>query len=399
LLLSIFAIMSTKPKSGLDHMRRALALAREAVGLASPNPTVGCVLVKDGKVVGEGAHLYDAKDHAEIVALKHVALKQAGASAADATAYVTLEPCSHTGRTGPCADALIAAKIKKAVIATQDPNPKVSGEGIERLRKAGIEVELGPGEAEARTLNDAFAKFIRTGTPFVTLKSALSVDGRLAPPPYSRAARQPHWLTGPAARAQAQQLRHASDAILTGIGTVLADDPALTDRTGLSRRRPLLRVVLDSALATPLDSQLVTSVQDDVLLLCSGTADNSREKDLLARGVQIERIQPERISSSSLDLHLVLQKLAERQILSVLVEAGSRVNGSFLRDDLVDKAVLFYAPTELGAGALPFADGIASPFLFEQNLRHVTRTAFERPDGEDACIAGYLHDPWQSLKT
>jgi len=382
--------MPNVPQLDLQHMQRALTLARDAVGLASPNPTVGCVLVKDGKVIAEGAHRYDAKDHAEIVALK-----QAGADAQGSTAYVTLEPCSHHGRTGPCSDALIAAKVKRVVIATQDPNPKVSGEGIKKLRAAGIEVELGLCEAESRALNDAFAKFIRTLTPFVTLKAALSVDGYLAPPPHTRAAPAPHWLTGRAARAEAQRLRHASDAILTGIGTILADDPALTDRTGLPRRRRLLRVVLDSVLATPLDSQLVTSVQNDLLLLCGTTAEEIREKDLLARGVQIERIPAD--AASALDLHLVLKKLAERQILSVLVEAGPRINGAFLRDDLVDKAVLFYAPTELGTGALPFADGVASPYLFEQNLRRVVRSNYPRPDlAEDACITGYLHDPWHS---
>jgi len=369
-------------------MQRALTLAREAVGLASPNPTVGCVLVKDGKVIGEGAHHYDAKDHAEIVALK-----QAGANAQGANAYVTLEPCSHHGRTGPCSDALIAAKVKRVVIATQDPNPKVSGEGIKKLHAAGIEVELGPCEAEARTLNDAFAKFIQTQLPFVTLKSALSVDGYLAPPPHTRASKQPHWLTGPTARAEAQQLRHASDAILTGVGTVLADDPALTDRTGVfgikNRRRPLLRVVLDTALVTPIDSHLVASSNEDLLLFCSASVDEPRELALLARGVQIERIPTTALGR--LDLHAVLKKLAERQILSVLVEAGPRINGAFLRDDLVDKAVLFYAPTELGAGALPFAEGVASPYLFEQNLQRLTRTTFH----EDACITGYLHDPWQ----
>jgi diaminohydroxyphosphoribosylaminopyrimidine deaminase / 5-amino-6-(5-phosphoribosylamino)uracil reductase len=370
-----------------DMMQRALTLAREALGLASPNPTVGCVLVKDGKIIGEGAHHYDAKDHAEIVAFK-----QAGANVESATAYVTLEPCSRQGRTGPCADALIAAKIKKAVIATVDPNPKVSGEGIKKLRAAGIEIETGLCEIEARALNDAFAKFIQTQLPFVTLKSALSVDGCIAPPPHTRAAKQPHWLTGPAARAEAQQLRHASDAILTGVGTVLADDPALTDRTGLPRRRRLLRVVLDTALVTPLDSHLVTSNNEDLLLFCSSAVDEPRELALLARGVQIERIPTTALGR--LDLRAVLKRLAARQILSVLIEAGPRINGAFLRDDLVDKAVLVYAPTELGAGALPFAEGIASPYLFEQNLQRLTRTAFPRPDGEDACITGYLHDPW-----
>ena len=380
--------MPNAPQTDEHHMHRALTLAREAAAEASPNPTVGCVLVKNEKIVAEGAHHYAQKDHAEIVALKI-----AGANAKNSTAYVTLEPCSHHGRTGPCTDALIAAQIKKVVIATQDPNPKVSGEGIKKLRAANIEVQIGLCEKEARALNDAFAKFIQTQTPFVTLKAALSVDGHLAPPPHTRAAKQPHWLTGPSARAEVQNLRHTSDAILTGIGTILADDPALTDRTQQNRRRPLLRVVLDTALATPIDSQLVTTAQDDVLLLCATTADATREKNLLTRGIQIARIPAN--PTGGLNLQAALAQLAERQVLSVLVEAGPRINGALLRADLVDKAVLFYAPTELGAGALPFAEGIASPYLFQQNLQHITRTTF----AEDACITGYLHDPWQSLKT
>jgi len=380
--------MPNAPQTDEHHMHRALTLAREAAAEASPNPTVGCVLVKNEKIVAEGAHHYAQKDHAEIVALKI-----AGANAKNSTAYVTLEPCSHHGRTGPCTDALIAAQIKKVVIATQDPNPKVSGEGIKKLRAANIEVQIGLCEKEARALNDAFAKFIQTQTPFVTLKAALSVDGYLAPPPHTRAAKQPHWLTGPSARAEVQNLRHTSDAILTGIGTILADDPALTDRTQQNRRRPLLRVVLDTALATPIDSQLVTTAQDDVLLLCATTADATREKNLLTRGIQIARIPAN--PTGGLNLQAALAQLAERQVLSVLVEAGPRINGALLRADLVDKAVLFYAPTELGAGALPFAEGIASPYLFQQNLQHITRTTF----AEDACITGYLHDPWQSLKT
>jgi len=371
-------------------MHRALTLAREAAAQSSPNPTVGCVLVKDEKVIAEGAHHYAQKDHAEIVALK-----AAGPNAETSTAYVTLEPCSHHGRTGPCADALIAAKIKRCVIATQDPNPKVSGKGIQKLRAANIAVELGLCEREARAINDAFAKFIQTQTPFVTLKAALSVDGKLAPPPHTRAAREPHWLTGPAARAEVQRLRHTNDAILTGIGTILADDPALTDRTGLARRRPLLRVVLDTALATPLDSQLIHTLRQDVLLICADTAEQERVQLLEARGAQIEFVPAN--ATGSLDLAAVLAVLAKREILSVLVEAGPRINGALLRDDLVDKAILFYAPTELGPGALPFADGIASPYLFEQNLKQTTRTTFPRTGGEDACISGYLHNPWLAL--
>src|SRR3984885_13676086 len=219
-----------EPHQQMDDkwMELALGQAEQSVGLASPNPAVGCVLVRGDSVVGEGFHEFERRDHAEIVALK-----RAGLQARGATAYVTLEPCSHHGRTGPCADALIAAGITRCVIATQDPNPQVSGQGIAKLRAANIEVTLGVLEQQARDLNDAFAHFIQHRTPFVTLKAALSVDGKLAPPPASRYPNQPHWLTGPAARYEVQLLRHDADAVLTGIGTVLADDPQLTDRSGM----------------------------------------------------------------------------------------------------------------------------------------------------------------------
>ena len=214
-------------------MRQALKLAAETIGLASPNPQVGCILVNNGETIGEGAHLYDNRDHAEIVALKQAASRNL--STHGATAYVTLEPCSHHGRTPPCADSLIASGIARCVIATQDPNPQVSGQGIQKLRAAGIEVTLGVLQQQARNLNEAFAHFIQHRTPFVTLKAALSLDGKLAPSLTSRLPNQPHWLTGPAARHEVQLLRHASDAVLTGIGTVLADNPLLTDRSGALR--------------------------------------------------------------------------------------------------------------------------------------------------------------------
>lgn len=213
-------------------MRRALELAQESVGLASPNPTVGCVLVKEGRVVGEGFHGYEQRDHAEVVAMK-----AAGAAAKGSTAYVTLEPCSHCGRTGPCADALIEAGVARVIVATADPNPAVNGRGLERLRAAGIQVDVGLLCEEARELNDGFACYISTHLPFVTLKAAVSQDGGIAPGPKSRTARAPVMLTGPESQAEVQRMRHASDALITGIGTVLADDPLLTDRSGLPRRR------------------------------------------------------------------------------------------------------------------------------------------------------------------
>ncbi|QHN02299.1 bifunctional diaminohydroxyphosphoribosylaminopyrimidine deaminase/5-amino-6-(5-phosphoribosylamino)uracil reductase RibD [Granulicella sp. WH15] len=363
-------------------MERAVALARASVGLASPNPQVGCVLVRDGVLIGEGAHVYELRDHAEIVALK-----QAGDAARGATAYVTLEPCSHHGRTGPCADALIAAGIARCVVATADPNPQVSGRGLARLQAAGIETLVGVLQESAREMNDAFAFSIQHGRPFCTLKAALSVEGHLAPPPAERKTSAPHWLTGPESRTEVQRMRHGSDALITGIGTVLADDPALTDRTGRPRRRPLLRVVLDSELRIPLSSQLVRSAQGDVLVVCGDQARGGA--GLEAAGVEVLRV---RSATGRLDLAAVLGELARRQILSVLVEAGSHVNGAFLAEGLIQKAVLFYSETELGEGAVPFAEGGVSPFLLEQRMRRVQRTLF----GTDACVTGYLDDPWEA---
>jgi diaminohydroxyphosphoribosylaminopyrimidine deaminase/5-amino-6-(5-phosphoribosylamino)uracil reductase len=401
----------SSPTQDEVFMQRALNLAAETIGLASPNPQVGCVLTQNPpgggtpKIIGEGAHLYENRDHAEIVALKQAARR--GISTKGATAYVTLEPCSHHGRTAPCANALIDAGIARCVIATQDPNPLVSGQGIQKLRAANVEVKLGVLEQPARDLNDAFAHFIQHRTPFVTLKAALSVDGKLAPPPASRSINQPFWLTGPAARHQVQLLRHASDAVLTGIGTVLADDPQLTDRSGmqdpartaLPRRRPLLRVILDTHLRIPLTSQLVRSAasavgsqseggsESDLLILCGSLAPPAKAAALRSLGVEIEQIPNH---AERLSLPAVLSTLAERNILSLLLECGSHLNGAFLRQNLVDKAVLIYAETELGDQALPFAQGIASPYLFEQSLHRITRTTY----GPDACITGYLRDPW-----
>jgi diaminohydroxyphosphoribosylaminopyrimidine deaminase/5-amino-6-(5-phosphoribosylamino)uracil reductase len=376
-------------------MERALRLAHETVALASPNPQVGCVLVRphgdQAEIFAEGAHLYANRDHAEIAALKQAA--ERGLSPKGATAYVTLEPCSHHGRTGPCADALIAAGITRCVIATVDPNPQVSGRGIAKLQAAGIEVTVGVLQQQARDLNEAFAHFIRTRTPFVTLKAALSVDGKLAPPPASRFPNQPHWLTGPAARAEVHLLRHAADAILTGIGTVLADNPLLTDRTGKPRRRPLLRVILDTHLRIPLNSQLILSANSapgntpDILILCGGAAAPEKIDVLEALGVEVEAIPGH---AGRLSLPAVLATLAERNILSLLLECGSHLNGSFLRQNLVDKATLIYAETELGDEAIPFAQGVPSSYLFEQSLSRITRTTI----GPDAFVTGYLHNPW-----
>jgi diaminohydroxyphosphoribosylaminopyrimidine deaminase/5-amino-6-(5-phosphoribosylamino)uracil reductase len=384
------------------HLARALNLAREAAAFASPNPTVGCVLVRGETILGEGAHLYDARDHAEIAAFKQAAAL--GHNVRGATAYVTLEPCAHHGRTGPCADALIAAGIARCVVATVDPNPLVSGQGLAKLRAANIDVLLldpaHPLAQQARHLNDAFAHFIQHHRPFTTLKAALSVDGKLAPPRSTRTSTTPHWVTGTLARADTQLLRCASDAILTGIGTVLADNPSLSDRTGLPRRRPLLRIVLDSTLRTPLDSALVRTASSDLLILCSedtNLAPTERESALRSRNVDVLRIPT---YENRLDLHASLAALAERNILSVLIEAGSALNGAFLRANLIDKLVLYYAESELGLDALPFATGFDSPYALQQRLTQVTRTTFPSNlalNAEDVRITGYLHDPWATI--
>jgi diaminohydroxyphosphoribosylaminopyrimidine deaminase/5-amino-6-(5-phosphoribosylamino)uracil reductase len=366
-------------------MRRALDVARKSIGLASPNPVVGCMLVKEETVVGEGFHEYDRKDHAEIVALK-----QARENARGATAYVTLEPCSHTGRTGPCADALIQAGMVRVVVATSDPNPEVNGKGIERLREAGITVESDVCIAEARELNEGFARRIRTGLPFVTLKAGVSLDGRIAPTPGKTAPGNglplgPVMLTGEESRADVQRMRHASDAIVTGINTVFTDNPLLTDRSGLPRRRPLLRVILDSALRLRLDSQLVRSAKEDLLVFCT-TPIPERQKALEALGVQVEVVEGS-AGTSRVSLNRVLDRLGELGMNSVLLEAGSQVNASALGQQLVDKLVLFYAPILLGAGAVPLINSV------EQWKWPITQTSI-RQFGRDFRVEACLRDPW-----
>src|SRR5258708_3165220 len=245
------------------YLREALDLARLGRGQTSPNPMVGAVLVRDEHVVGRGFHTYAGVKHAEILALE-----QAGEQARGADLYINLEPCSHKGRTGPCADAIAAAGVAKVIAAMQDPNPQVSGRGFQTLRDAGVEVQIAAEfTAQAEKLNEAFAHFMRTGRPLVTLKSALTLDGKIAAPDDNRG-----WITSEVARAHVQQLRHDADAILTGIGTLLADDCLLTDRTGLPRSRPLLRLVLDSLLRIPLHRKMLDRCQDDVVIVCTSAA-------------------------------------------------------------------------------------------------------------------------------
>ncbi len=329
------------------EMRAALDLAHSALGRTSPNPTVGCVIVKDGAIVGRGAHLYAEQDHAETVALR-----EAGPLAADADVYVTLEPCSHTGRTGPCAEALIAARVRRVFVAMEDPNPIVAGSGLSKLRAAGIEVALDPLAApEALRLNEAFAHFMKTGRPLVTLKSALTLDGKIAAPEDNEG-----WITSELARLHVQSLRHQSDVMITGIGTVIADDCMLTDRTGLERARPLLRVVLDSQLRLSVHSRMVTGCRQDVLVATTTAASPTQRKILEAKGVEVVVFDA---ASGRVSMELLVQELARRKYLSAMIEAGSMVNWSALESNVVDKIFFYYAPKILGGmQSLPVAGGL-----------------------------------------
>ncbi|MFL6427320.1 MAG: bifunctional diaminohydroxyphosphoribosylaminopyrimidine deaminase/5-amino-6-(5-phosphoribosylamino)uracil reductase RibD [Acidobacteriaceae bacterium] len=365
----------------MQLMEAALALAREGIGLASPNPTVGCVIVRENRIVGRGFHQYAERDHAEIVALK-----QAGEAARGATAYVTLEPCSHYGRTGPCARALIEAGIARVVAATADPNPLVQGRGFAMLREAGVDASAGLLAAEARELNDAFAHYVRHRTPLVSLKIAATLDGAIAPPRSMHHERASFPITGAASRARVQELRHAHDALLTGVGTVLADDPLLTDRSPRPRRRPLLRIVLDSQLRLPPTSRILSGVADD-LLIVTRSEDATRRHALTARGARVLTIDAQ--ADGGISLRAVLQHLAEQDITSVLIEAGARLNRSALVADAVHKLYLFQAPRFFGPGAVPMLAGaeVAS-------LPHLIRYRAERIE-EDLLNTGYIHDPWE----
>jgi diaminohydroxyphosphoribosylaminopyrimidine deaminase / 5-amino-6-(5-phosphoribosylamino)uracil reductase len=378
-------------------MLRALELARRGIAVTSPNPAVGCVILdRAGQVVGEGWHEYDLLDHAEIVALNE-AKQHAGNRLKGGTAYVTFEPCNHTGRTGPCTEALIAAGLARVVASTGDPNPSVTGHGMERLRAAGLQTQLGVCETEARRINEGFARWIQHKRPFVLMKVAMTLDGRIAPPPGHHTAREPYWITSEAARAAVQPLRWQADAALTGVDTVLADDPMLTDRSGLRRRRPLLRVVLDSALRMPLDSKMVRGVENDVVIF-TVSKDEARINELRSRGVRVEVLPADSGSagdrSSSpgwqagrVPLGKLLDKLGEEGILTLLTETGTRLNTALLSSGKVDRIHLFVAPLIMGSDAVPAFKGMPSAIGMGE-------VEVERY-GNDLGLCSLLRDPWQ----
>jgi diaminohydroxyphosphoribosylaminopyrimidine deaminase / 5-amino-6-(5-phosphoribosylamino)uracil reductase len=379
-----------------QHLHSALELARAGIGLASPNPYVGAVITDShGIVVGTGTYTYDGLKHAEILALE-----AAGPKARGGTLYINLEPHGHQGRTSPCTDAVIKAGIHRVVASMPDPNPKVSGRGFEQLRAAGVQVEVGGLAQEARRLNEGFARYIRTGTPLVTLKAAMTLDGKIAPPPadaLKSAGGIPAggWITSEVARAHVQELRHQNDALLVGAGTILSDNPLLSDRSGRPRRRPLLRVILDSRLRLPLDSRLVqdaaTRCQNDVLVFC-GSADQSKVDQLAQLGVRVEKVSAFEADGRP-DLPPILRRLGELEITSVMIEGGATVNWTALAANAIDKVFLYYAPKILaGTGSIPFAAGAG--------FRHMNQAAQVKDVhlhrfGEDFAVEGYLRDPYE----
>ena len=379
-----------------ELIQQALDLARAGIGLASPNPYVGAVIADaHGDVVGNGTFTYDGVKHAEILALE-----AAGAKARGGTLYINLEPHAHQGRTPPCTDALINAGIRRVVASMADPNPKVSGRGFQQLRSAGIEVEVGRLEEPARRLNEAFARYIRRGLPLVTMKSAMTLDGKVAPSASAPKQGAPadgfsgHWITGEVARAHVQELRHQCDAVLVGVGTIRADNPLLTDRTGRPRRRPLLRVILDSQLRLPLESRVVKSAaaehKGDVLVFC--IPDNAEKKAQLEQlGVRVEPISTDETGRRT-SIQAALRRLGELEIPSLMIEGGSTVNGAALAAGIADKVFLYYTPKIMGGSeSVPFAAGKTGEPGQALPVRHTRLHYF----GEDFAVEGYLRDPYE----
>ena len=356
------------------YMDMALGLAKSAVGQTSPNPLVGAVVVKNGAIVGMGAHLKAGEPHAEVHALR-----MAGDSARGATLYVTLEPCSHHGKTPPCADAVVAAGISRVVIAVLDPNSLVAGNGVQKLRDSGLEVTVGVKEEEARQLNEVFFHYITTKRPFVTVKTASTLDGKIA-----SVTGHSRWITGSAARAQVHELRRQYDAILVGGGTVLADDPELTARCdGHTYGRQPVRVILDSHLRMPLSARVIQGVEHvPTWIFTTAEASPEKREALRTKGATVIAV------AGALEVDGVLSMLGERGITSLLVEGGADVNGSFLQARAIQKIVSYVSLKLIGGNGAP------SPFgglgLTSMNEAVVlTHTQVEQVDEQDIRIIGY----------
>lgn len=370
----ILSLNHSEPVPADSEMsRRTLELARRGVGLVSPNPLVGCVIVSaDGKILGEGAYIYDQVTHAEVIALE-----QAGEKARGGTAYVSLEPHAHHGKTPPCTEALINAGIKRVVAPIEDPNPLVSGRGFRRLREAGVEVVTGILAYEATRLNEKFICWHKKGRPFVHLKLAMSLDGRIS---LNRSVSTA--LSGESARRRVHELRHENDAILVGGNTAFVDDPSLTDRSGEPRRRPLVRVVLDNRLRLPRESQIVRTAREIPTIVFTKPNDQAIVRLLRECGVEVIELE-----QGGRDLTAILQELRRRQIQSVLVEGGTEIAGAFCDAGLADKVTFIVAPLIIGGSDAPVAIGGKGATNLSSAIR-LSRISVEGLD-DDLEITGY----------
>jgi diaminohydroxyphosphoribosylaminopyrimidine deaminase / 5-amino-6-(5-phosphoribosylamino)uracil reductase len=355
------------------YMRMACQLAKKAAGRTSPNPMVGAVLVRGGKVVGAGYHRFAGGDHAEIVALK-----RAGTRSKGATLYITLEPCSHYGRTPPCVDALIRAGVVEVVAAMVDPNPRVAGGGIKKLRRAGIKVRLGLMEGECRRMLEAFTKFITKGTPFVTLKLAATLDGKIASPNGDS-----RWISGERSRALVHRWRNEADAVLVGAATVLADDPQLTCR--ITGGRNPFRVVLDGRLRIPLTAQLLSHRDiGKTIIATTNEVSAAKIRALEGLGAQVWRLPAK---GRQLAWRPLLKRLAREGIVSVLIEGGAAVAASALKQGIVDQVKIFYAPKIIGADGRVMIDSLAIRKM-ARAIQVKNMTA--RKSGDDLLLSAYL---------
>ena len=361
------------------YMKKAIELAKRGTGRTSPNPLVGAVVVKNGKIVGTGYHHKCGGPHAEIIALK-----KAGSLSRGADIYVNLEPCNHQGRTPPCTEAIIKAGIERVFVATRDPNPLVHGSGMKRLREAGVEVHEGPMEEEAVKMNEIFFKYIKTRLPFVALKTAISIDGKIA-----TSTGESRWITGVGARQHGHILRNQYDAILVGIGTVKKDNPRLTCRLPGKEGRNPIRIIVDSKLSIHHDARVFdTDTAASIIIATTHEAPLSRIEQIQKRATILLINE-----GLEVDLSLLLKRLGEMEITSILVEGGSRISGSFLTARLVDKYYCYIAPIIIGGERAPGAfggEGISqlsdASRLMDLSVTHL---------GEDLLVTGYLKSRYQ----
>ncbi|MBT2637856.1 bifunctional diaminohydroxyphosphoribosylaminopyrimidine deaminase/5-amino-6-(5-phosphoribosylamino)uracil reductase RibD [Bacillus sp. ISL-39] len=324
-----------------DYMALAINLASATEGQTSPNPQVGAVLVKDGRIIGMGAHLKAGEPHAEVHAIT-----MARDKAKDATLYVTLEPCSHFGKTPPCSNLVIDSGIKKVFVASVDPNPLVGGAGVKKMLEAGLDVQVGLMEEEAKALNKVFFHYISTGLPYVTLKSATSLDGKIA-----TVTGESKWITGEEARKDVHRFRHSHDAILVGVNTVIKDNPSLTTRIESGGKNPV-RVVLDNTLRTPLDSRIVNDRAAETIIVTGGRAEAERIKQFTELGIEVIKLETEQV-----EIHGMLKKLGDWGITSIYVEGGAEVHGSFLKEKAFQQVIAYIAPKLIGGKNAPAAYG------------------------------------------